>query len=178
MTDQELELIFNSITNYQEFTSMVKAQNDIQLKNNIKINFCTTQESVTISINERTINLHLDTFNKIIYEFNIEILNHEQQELLIKKNQYWDKIRNEVLKIDDNNFKVYKEYIEQMYSAQDTATSHDLYLKKLKELFRLIKNGRTLNIAGVQIKSNIELIDYLESFGFQYINQDLNKLNI
>lgn len=177
MTDKELELIFNSILNFCEFISKVEACEEIALKNNIKISF-NSNSKIIVSIDEKDFNLSLEAFNKILHEFIIEKNNNGQHALDITETQYTDKIRNEIFKIDSNTFKVHKEYIEKMYSSQDVASTHSLYIKNLTQLIRLIKNGMILQIEDVQIKRNVELIEYLELFGFEFIKQDLDRLEI
>jgi hypothetical protein len=60
-----------------------------------------------------------------------------------------------------------------MYFASDIASAHGAYLNKLRDLTRVFHGDNTLIIDNKEFSTKDQLIDFLKSYGFKYIDKDL-----
>ncbi len=174
MTDKEIEFLFKSIENFATFLKDVRHRQDINLKNGIELKFVSA-DNVDIHLPNRTVTADNMTLQKIINDLSFEHLNQINQESSKQNKLTEERLRNEIFELGGNKFKVHKEYIDNMYFASDIASAHGAYLNRLRDLLRLFHRDNTLIIDDKEILTKDQLVDFLKSYGFKYIDKDLKS---
>jgi hypothetical protein len=170
ITDKEIEILFKSIDNPDEFKQRITEGQGLKLKNDIEIRFNNGIEGpVTLCLPSRTLTLEGSSFRKI---FN-ELIKEKATELSLKSKVSEDRLRNEIFEFGGNRFKVHKEYIESMYFESDVASLHGSYVRKLIELVSIFHRKNLLIIDTEEISSRDELIEFLKARGFTGVENAL-----
>jgi hypothetical protein len=172
MTDKEIELLFKSVDNFETFLNDVRNRQDIKLENGIKIKFVSA-DNADFHLPNRTVTVDTMTLQRIINDLSFERMNQDNQESLKKTKLTEERLRNEIFELGGNKFKVHSEYIEDMYFASDIASVHGAYLNKLRDLIRIFHRDNILIIDKKEILTKDQLIDFLKTYGFKYIDKDL-----
>ena len=172
MTDKEVEQVFKSIDNFETFLKNVQQRKNLKLKNEIEIKFTST-DNVEFHLSNRKLTVTNATFERIINDLSFERVNQDNQELTQKVKLTEERRRNDIFELGGNKFKVYNEYIENMYFASDIASGHEVYLNKLRDLIRIFHRDNILIIDNKEFSTKGQLIDFLKSYGFKYIDKDL-----
>ncbi|MEO6229189.1 MAG: hypothetical protein ABJB11_06990 [Ferruginibacter sp.] len=174
MTDKQLKTLFDSIKDFDDFNTKVINRQDIIIKEGFGIIFNDNLQPATIDIIVNYQNHSFDdlTFLHIVQDMIAEKGMLEKQEIFQKEGITQAQLRNEIFYLKDNIYKVYDEYIEDMFFASDMASAHGVYLKKLQELLKLFNRDNILLINKHRINSKNELKDYLKSIGFNFIDKD------
>jgi hypothetical protein len=172
MTDKDIELLFKSVDNFETFDRNVNQRQNIRLKNGIDIEF-TSSNNVEFHLPNRKLTVDNLRFQRIISDLSFERANQDNQESAKKTKLTGDRIRNEIFELGNNKFKVHNEYIENMYFSSDIASAHGAYLNKLRDLIRIFHRDNILIIDSKEFSTEDQLIDFLKSYGFKYIDKDL-----
>lgn len=168
MNDIEKEILFKSIEDFPKFFEDANKRNNLKLKNKIEIRFIEEQNGdVVISINTKEYKVKNYLFKNIIDEFWTEKMNLDKNEIKHQNKLAEENLRNVIFKISDLASKVHKEYIEDMLYASEIASAHNIYLKKVEDLSKVLDKGNALFIEELEIKTKDELQDYLNKKGFK-----------
>lgn len=174
MTDKEIELLFKSVDNFETFFNDVLNRHDIKLENGIEVKFVSSDKT-DFHLPNRTVTVDTVTLQRIINDLSFERLNQDNQESSKKTKLTEERLRNEIFELGGNKFKVYREYIENMYFASDIASAHGAYLNRLRDLISIFHRDNILIIDNKQILTKDQLIDFLKCYGFKYIDKDLKS---
>lgn len=173
MTDKEKEDIFKSILDFEDFFSKVEFREDLFLTDNVQIKFNSYLIDTTdVYLNNKIYSLSTAEFLSFINELKSERLSQNLNEIAKEKKLIDERLRNDIIKLENSTYKIHKEYIETMYFASDVASAHGQYLKKLEELIKIFNHKSTLYIEEKVINSKNELLVYLKSYGFQFVEKD------
>ena len=174
MTDKEIEILFKSIDNFDEFHQNIVQRQDLKLQNNIEIKFNNgSSDHVELSLATKTLRLDTLTFTTIVNDLLRAKVSQDKQELSRVKKITEDRLRNEIFELVGNRYRVHDEYIEYMYFASDVASLHGTYQNRLQDLLRIFHRNNILIIGKKEISTREELIGFLKSYGFKYIDKDL-----
>ncbi|HEV8512897.1 MAG TPA: hypothetical protein VGQ59_06455 [Cyclobacteriaceae bacterium] len=174
LTDKEIDLLFKSIENFDEFNKFIALRQNLRLKNKIEVKFdVDSVDNIELHLPNRILTFDKVTFNKIVDELLIEKSIQDNHELLTKNRVTKEQVRNEIFDLGENRYKIHNEYIEDMFFASEIASAHGAYLRKLRDLLRIFNRDNVLVVDEKQISSRGELIDFLKLKGFKYIDKDL-----
>lgn len=141
MTDKEIEVLFKSIDNLDEFKRRIAEGQDLKLQNDIEIRFCNgITGAVDLSLPSRTLTLDSSTFKRIFDE----LIKEKTAELSLKSKLSEDCLRNEIFEMGGNRFKVHKEYIDSMLMTSDSASLQGTYMRKLVELVSIFSQEKCI----------------------------------
>jgi hypothetical protein len=174
MTDKEIEILYNSIDNFDTFIKNVHQRQNLKLKNEIELKFNKNlTDSIDIYLPKRKVTIDILTFQRIINDLSIERMYKENQELSRKNKITEEQLRNEIFELGEKKFIIHKEYIDDMFFASQIASAHGAYLRKLQDMIKIFYNNNILMVDDKEITTKNELIKLLKSKGFEYIEKDL-----
>jgi hypothetical protein len=169
MNDIEKEILFKSIEDFPKFFEDANKRNNLKLKNKIDIRFIEEQNGdIVISINTKEYKVKNYLFKNIIDEFRTEKMNLDKNEIKHQNKLAEENLRNVIFNISDLASKVHKEYIEDMLYASEIASAHNIYLKKVEDLSKVLDKGNALFIEELEIKTKDELQYFLNKKGFKF----------
>ena len=139
MTDRELEILFNSIKSVDELQKDLNNSESVILDD--KLSLIKNGDKIEIEINRKTYNLKKDAFNSILNEFRQQ----EIQDQLNKNRKPEFRADQDLQQLDENTFYAHEELLTNIWYASQASGGQGFYKKKIAEISKLLKSGKTLS---------------------------------
>lgn len=176
ISDKEIDKIYNLITDFDDFQSLVIARKRIELSEQIIISF-TSEDEVYVLVDNKLIKLSNKDFLSILRDFEVQKKSDKEVEILQREKLAEEKRANDLSEINDLLYKAESEFCEKFVYSRDIATGNSIYKRMLSKIITVFRKGGEVIFQDKIYTSEKEFIkEYLsKQYGFESLDKELGN---